>query len=388
MLSPHAPRPITGAWSLFGLDPAMTHLNHGSVGAVPLPVRRARQRITDDLERDPRGAFKQRVDTTTAARRVCAEFIGAAPESTAFVTNVTTGIAQVLHAMDFSAGDEIVTTDHGYGSIDANIAAVGRARGTVHRVAAIPLTPTDDEVVDAVLAAVTERTRLVVCDHITSSTARLFPIARIADELRRRDVPLLVDAAHVPGHLDADIDVIGADFWVGNLHKWAFAPRGTALLTVAPQWVPRMRPFVESWEHERGFPVAVEFNGTTDYTAWLAAPAGIELLRGLGVDRVRTYNAELARYGQHVLAEALGVAVDDPDPSPLAMRLVRLPYRADDHSAANRVEAAIRERLRTELAVTAFDGSAVLRIAAQVYNTTADYHRLARELPTLLKTLD
>src|SRR5690606_37908993 len=116
-------------------------------------------------------------------------------------------------------------------------------------------------------------------------------------ELRRREVPVLVDAAHAPGMLDVDVASVGADFWLGNLHKWAFAPRPTALLAVAPEHRTSLRPAVVSWEQPHGFPTAHEFTGTLDYTAWLAAPAGVHLLRTLGAERVRAHNNELAAQG-------------------------------------------------------------------------------------------
>lgn len=383
-----APEPLPGARSLFTLDPEMTHLNHGSLGAVPLPVRRAHTLVTDELEADPRGFFKDRVRRVTATRVRLAEYVGADPERTALVTNIVTGVSQVLRALELAAGDEIVTTDHGYGAVGFNVDAYARRAGVVRKVAAVPLTPTDEELVAAIGEQLTDRTRLVICDHITSATARLFPVGKLAAALREREVPLLVDAAHVPGHIDADIEGIGADFWIGNLHKWCFTPRGTAMLNVAPRWVDRMAPLMESWEHEAGFPVATEYNGTDDFTGWLAAVAGVELLADLGVDRVRRHNSELAYYGQSVLARALGVAVADDAPGPLAMRLVPLPDgvgTTDD--ASDVIEEAVRSQLRTELTVNSFGGRGVLRLAAQVYNTPADYEGLAERLPGLLERL-
>ncbi|GIG66348.1 aminotransferase class V-fold PLP-dependent enzyme [Phytomonospora endophytica] len=387
MSLPSVPAPVPGGASLFGLDPTFTNLNHGSVGAVPLTVRNRRRLITDELEHDPRGFFKSRVRRVTAARHAVAGLVGADPELTAFVTNVTTGSAVVLHSLGLRSGDEVVTTIHGYGAIGFNVDAYAPA-GVVHKVADMPLIPTDDEVVDGILAQVTDRTRLVICDHITSATARLFPIARIAAELRSRGVPLLVDAAHVPGHIPADVTALGADFWVGNLHKWAFAPRGSALLTVAPEWKDRIRPLVISWENEAGYPVAVEYNGTDDWTNYLAAPAGVELLDDLGPELVAAHNRRLAHYGLSVLSKALNVETPDAGPSELAMRLVFLPEGVGDtQEKCARIEQAVRDELRTELTVNSFGGTGTMRVAAQIYNTPADYERLADRLPALLHSL-
>ena len=47
------PSPLPGARLLFSLDPSVTHLNHGSFGAVPIGVQRAQQRLRDEVEANP-----------------------------------------------------------------------------------------------------------------------------------------------------------------------------------------------------------------------------------------------------------------------------------------------------------------------------------------------
>jgi isopenicillin-N epimerase len=376
------PEPLPGARLLFSLDPGQAYLNHGTVGVTPIPVQRAQQRLRDETEANPQRFFTRGLaDRAAHARRHLATFIGADPEGSALVTNTTSGIAVVLRTLGLGTGDEVVTTDHGYGSVNYALDAAGAHR----RVVPVPLAAAPDEVVAAVRAAVRpDRTRLVLVDLVTSSTARLLPVARIAEALRDTGVPLLVDGAHGPGALPLDVDALGADFFVGNLHKWAFAPRATALLTVARQWRARVRPVVVSWGQPAGFPTSVEEAGTLDYTAWLAAPTGLFTLRTLGVERVRAHNAALVRHGQQVVGDALGVT-DLPDPGgPLPMRLVPLPVDGDE-AAAVRLRERISDELRAEVAVNAWNGRLLLRLCAQVYNRPEEYERLAEGLPKLLR---
>ncbi|MGN9777864.1 aminotransferase class V-fold PLP-dependent enzyme [Micromonospora sp. H33] len=384
------PEPIPGARLLFSLDPSVSHLNHGSFGAVPIGVQRAQQRLRDEMEANPLRFFTAGlVDRITHTRRHLAAFLGADPDGTALVPNATTGVAVVLQSLGLKAGDEVLTTDHGYGAVGLSIGRECRRSGAVTRALRVPLDATDEEILQIVRAGLRPgRTRLLVVDQLTSPTARLLPVAAIAGVAREHGVPVLVDAAHAPGMLPATVQGIGADFWVGNLHKWAYAPRGTAVLVVAPPWRDRIEPLVVSWEQESGFPTRVEWQATMDYTPWLAAPVGVFTLRSLGLDRVRGHNAALAAYGQRVLGDALGVRPADlPDPGGpgVAMRIVPLPPGvATTLDAAQALRARIAERLAVEVAVNAWDGRGWLRVCGQVYNSAPEYERLAVSLPPLL----
>jgi isopenicillin-N epimerase len=197
-------------------------------------------------------------------------------------------------------------------------------------------------------------------------------------------VAVLVDGAHVPGMLPVEVDRIGADFWVGNFHKWAYAPRGTALLAVAPPWRDRIRPVVVSGQHDLGFPANLEWLGARDYTPWLAAPTALFTLRTLGVARVLEHNARLAGHAQRVVATALGVTAP-PAAGGLAMRVVPLPAgHATDAESAGALRRRIADELAAEVAVVSWKGRGLLRLSAQIYNHPDEYDRLAAGLRRLL----
>jgi isopenicillin-N epimerase len=384
------PAAFPGARLLFSIDPAVSFLNHGSFGAVPVAVQRAQQRIRDEIESNPVRFYGQGVvDRIIHTRRHLAGFLGADPEGSALLANTTTGISLVLQSVRLESADEVLLTDHVYGAVDLAVRRRCRRAGATVRSVPLPLGASDAEIVARLRSALRPgKTKLLVIEHLSSATAKLFPVREVLATAHEHGIPVLVDAAHVPGMLPVDVSALGADFWIGNLHKWAYAPRGTALLSVAPPWRRRIEPLVVSWEQEEGFPLAVEYQGTIDYTPWLAAPIGLFTLRTLGWEAVRAHNGALAAYGQQVVGAALGVGPADlPEPGDpeISMRVVPLPAGLATNSAeATALRQYIADKLATEVQVSSWNGRGLLRLSAQVYNRADDYDRLAERLPAAL----
>ena len=374
-------RPAAEAWSL---DPAMRHLNHGSFGAVPIPAQERQNRLRAEMERAPLVWFPALPERIAAARAEIAAFLGVAPGDLALVPNASAGISTVYAALPRRRGGEIVVTDHGYGAVTMGAERLARRWGGRVRTAAVPLDADEDQAYEAVLAEVGEATDLIVVDHITSATARRMPVERIGAEARRRGVPLLVDGAHAPGLIAAAPAGVPCDFWVGNLHKWGCAPRGTAALVARGPLREQLHPLVDSWGAAEPYPERFDQQGTIDATGYLAAPASLEFIeRTWGWDGARRYMADLADYGAHVIGAAFAEVGADPGPVDVGMpvpgmRLVRLPDGLGDHRvAADELRDRVARDLGVEAAFTSFRGNAYMRVSAHVYNTAADYEHFA-----------
>ena len=377
------------------LDPEITYLNHGTVGATPRVVLEAQQawqrrieaqpasflfrelmRLTPDAPGAPRLLLRRTADTVGA-------FIGARGDDLVFVDNASTGINAVLRSLALEAGDEIVVLDQAYGAVVLTARFVTRAVGAKVVTVATPFPVEGDPGVayaDAVERALTPRTRLAVLDHVSSETALTLPVAAMIARCRALGVPVLVDGAHVPGALPLDITALGADWYVGNLHKWAFAPRACGFLWVAPAHRAAMHPPVISWGLDVGLAQEFEWTGTRDPSALLSAPAGLDFMHDvLGLEAMRTWNHDLVWRMAHVLAARWGRAWTTPEAMVGCMASVPLPARLDalGEAAAPALKDWLLHERRIEAQVHAIRGRLHVRLAAQVYNDESDFERLA-----------
>lgn len=363
----------------FGLDPDVTHLNHGAFGVAPAAVRDAAAAWRARAERNPHRFNRVELPGLVAAARVrAAAFLGADPGRCGWVRNVSEGTSAVLGSLDLRAGDELLLGEHGYGAVRIALARHAARAGARVTEASFPAGAGDAEVTAAYAAACTPRTRLAVVDRITSPTAAVLPVAAVAAAVRDRapGAVVLVDAAHAPGQLDDDIAALGADHWVGNLHKWAYTPRGSAILWSRPG--ADVTPGVLSWQLEQGYAASFDYPGTWDYAGWLAVPDGLDYWAALGGwDAVARLGALAAR-GQAAVAAALGTDLSGLPPVPApAMRLVPLPAGAvTSPGQASALYGALSAR-RVEAAPVLAGGRGYLRVAAAPYNTPGDYERLA-----------
>ena len=372
----------------FLLDPSWDFLNHGSFGACPRPVLEAQRRNQEELEAQP-VAFLVRTlpERLEALRRRFGAFLGADPAGLAFIQNATTGIASVLGSVPLQPGDRVLTTSHRYYAVRRALDRAAAAGGWAVDEAPLPAVVLDDDgVIEAIFDKVTPKTRLLVVDALTSPSALRLPVERICALARQRGILTLVDGAHAPGHVPVDLGALGADWWVGNLHKWLCAPKGAALLWAGEAHRGATHQAIPSHGYQLGLHAEFDWPGTFDPSAWLASGAALDLHEAWGGPALMAANHALAGYGQRQIAAALGVEpphADSPDRYG-AMAALRLPLPAAQ--ARPLYDALVKRRF--ELPIQPFAGEVWLRISAfSPYNVPDQYDRLAALLPSLVRGL-
>lgn len=369
-----------GLRPLWPLDPEVTYLNHGGYGVPPREVMAAQGVWRDRVEANPT-RFMTR-EYPTAIRRAAADlasYLHASADDLVFVDTTTTGINAVLRSLELAPGDEILITSLAYGAVSNAARYVADRTGAVVVEVAIPLPLTDTGVIlSAVAACLSPRTRIAIFEHIASRSALLLPVQALVAQARAAGALVLIDGAHAPGQIPVDLPSYGADFYVGNAHKWLLAPRSCAFLWAHRAVQERIHPLAISHGYGKGFTAEFDWIGARDPSAFLCVSAAIAVHERLGGTALMQRNAELAGEAARFLVKTWNTHLGGPPAAFAAMATVRLPgtLPATDQQATQ-LRICLADEHRIEAVIVAYAGALWLRLAAQAYNELADYQRLA-----------
>ncbi len=393
-----------GEWIL---NEGVTFLNHGSFGSCAREVLEYQFELKLALERDPVQFMLRRLEELLdAGREALGELIGADYEDIAPVGNATMGVNAVLRSTELETGDEILITNHGYNACNNAARFVADRCGGRVVVVVVPFPAgSEDEVVGSIVDGVSERTRIAVVGHVTSSSGMVFPIRRIVRALAERGVDTLVDGAHGLGQVDVDVQDIGAAYYTGNCHKWLGAPKGAGFLYVRKDRQGGVRPTVISHaanakrRNRSRFLMEFDWMGTGDPTAFLSVGKAIEFISRLhedGLPGLMARNHALVVAGRRLLMERLGIDACCPDEmlGAMASMLVGrdegdrelVEPRKPDITPVSRLQERLYGEFNVEVPVFEFpnDLDRCLRISAYAYNGIEDYERLAEALEICL----
>jgi isopenicillin-N epimerase len=382
---------------LWTLDPEVVYLNHGSFGACPAYVLEKQQEYRQCLEKEPVRFLMTEVETLLdASRRKVTRFMNADPGDVVFVQNATSGVNTVFRSLHFEPGDEILFTNHIYGACRKTLEYIRFRTGAklVEAVYPFPL-ESPGQIVEAVIAKVSPRTRIALIDHITSATALIQPIEILVKELQARGIDVMIDGAHALGSIPLDVETLGAAYYTANCHKWLCAPKGAAVLHVRKD---RQKPICPLTISHAGYD-AESFTerffwpGTWDPSAFICVGAAIDYMESLmpgGWPAIMQHNRDLCLESRRMICDTLAIPLPCPDSMIASMASFPLPVSKDekpmDYKSINALQEKLFDRYRIEIPVWNWNcpESRLTRIAVQLYNDAEQYRLLADGLKDCL----
>ena len=302
--------------------------------------------------------------------------LDADPEGFVFPRNTTEAMNFVANGLELSAGDEVVVTDHEHIGGYKPWELICTRRGASLVTASLP-TParSSHELLEAVLAALTPRTRVLALSHVTFTTGTMLPISELARECRDRSIVFAVDGAHPPGMLRVRLRDLGGDFYASSPHKWLLAPQGTGLLYMTSEWRTRLWPTLASggWDDLDLGAQRLNHFGTFDESRLAGLLAAVEFHGVLGVDRIEDRVRHLRTLLLAGLKSLPGVEIASPEDETLSSAMVS--FRMDGvDSLALQAHLSRTAKIRTRV-IGEYDYG-WMRLSTHIYNRPSDLDRV------------
>jgi len=280
-----------------------TYLNTVSLGQLSRRSRSAVNRFLDLwTERGASAWYSYWLAEVDGLRREFARLIGASPDEVAIMPNISSALAAVSSALDFTQRPGVVCCELDFPTLNYHFLAKA-PQGVQTRIAASP-----DHIhvpLEAFEAAVDERTALVATSRVYFTSGYIQDVGALADIAHRHGALCLVDDYQGTGQVPLDVKRTGVDILVTGGLKWLIGGPGVAYMYVRRELATSLAPTVAGWfGHRRQFefdPHSLEFRddaqrfeaGTPATAAVYAAKAGLEIINEIGPETLRRRTAAL-----------------------------------------------------------------------------------------------
>ncbi|KAJ9450691.1 putative L-cysteine desulfhydrase 1 [Diplonema papillatum] len=376
------------------------YLNAASYGATPRPVMEARAQWDKANQRNPvLWRFKMLPLRLRQAEQRLAAAIGADPSDTKIVLNANAATSGVLKALPWEAGDRMMIFSVDYDATKHACQWLTRNKGVEIVELDLPLPMSDDEILSRARDSLERMAtggdcplpRLANFCHVTSKSAWIFPAKKLTKLFHSYGVSVMIDGAQAAGHLDINIGGIGADWYVGTVHKWMYSCQGVAFLVTQPHKYACTFPLTISYFDGKGYAKEFSYYGLQDFSTWCSVIDALDFAEKAcgGFANIRRYCRSQAVRCVDILRRAWGTEPVQGTPETYGnMPIMPLPdgHGAED-SAAGKVMGYLltRHNITAFLLVHVFGGVPTLcvRCTCQIYTDDDDWERLAAAVNAL-----
>lgn len=363
-----------------------TYLNAAAVGPLSESARRATEAYVAARARVHTLGAEHFDGVLRACRQAAARLVGAAPEEIALGGNTSYGLNLAALGLPLRPGSTAVVSDREF---PANVYPWMRLQ---QQGVALEIVPTDARGLPDEARLLERLTRgdvsLFALSAVQFATGYLADVRRFGEICREYGVFFVVDAIQALGQLPLDVKALQIDVLACGGHKWLCGPFGTGFAYVRDELIERLEPHAVGWSSMRA---SQDFGALLDYRYdfvddarrfevatlplqdFAALAASLELLLGVGVERIRAHVAALLEPLVAWLAERPAVEiVSDLRPE---HRSGIFCFRPRDAQAAF---AALR---RADVHAVLREGA--IRLSPHLYNTPADLERVLGVLAEL-----
>ena len=371
----------------YNVTDRIVNLEGGYFQPMALPVlaefHRQIDRVNCDNSFYARGAYPTDVE---AARRRAAEALGAGVDEIAFTRGATEAMQSLIGGYNrLRPNDSVLYADLDYPGMQYAMKWLADRRQVRIRRIDIPEPPTPTNVVDAYVGALDSHhdVRLLLLSHISYKTGLVLPVATIVAEARRRDVDVVVDAAHAWGQIDFDLKSLGADFVGFNLHKWIGAPVGAGLLYIRKERLASIDRMMGDEDSPPDSAMSRVHSGTAHFATFLTVPAALDCHFAIGPE----YKAARLKYLRDLWVKKARELDSIDILAPDAMSAAITSFRIRGRTGSSETEQLVT-RLRDVHGIltvrrSGIAGGDCIRVTPALYNTSEDLSKFAEALARL-----
>lgn len=238
----------------FSVTRGIVNLNNGGVSPSPRIVTEAFVRYTWQQEDATAYTMWQILEPQSETiRKGLAEVFGCDAEEIAITRNASESLEILLMGMDFKSGDEILTTTQDYPRMLTTLKQRELREGLKLNLIKIPVAPNNiDDIANSFERAVTPKTKLILVSHQINLTGQINPVKKVCDMARSKGIETIVDGAHSFAQFDFKQADLGCDYFGTSLHKWIYAPKGTGMLYIKRDKIPKIWALMASEDKNKG----------------------------------------------------------------------------------------------------------------------------------------
>jgi cysteine desulfurase / selenocysteine lyase len=200
-----------------------SYLANAAISPIPIQVQNAVLEFYKENMSYGGTHWQKWIDCIEEARRRYAAFIGARLEEIAFTHSTSEGMNIIAHLLAhrghaISNDLEFPSSNLPWINRGADMTIVQSRNGTVP--------------IELIRKAVGKKTRTIITSHVQYSTGFKQDLETLSKICSEKSLYLVVNATQSIGALHFDVSKFGADFIVGNGHKWLLSSFGIGTLYI------------------------------------------------------------------------------------------------------------------------------------------------------------
>jgi isopenicillin-N epimerase len=287
----------------FSVTRGIINLNNGGVSPSPRIVTEAFVRYTWQQEDATAYTMWQILEPQSETIRTgLAEIFGCDAEEIAITRNASESLEILLMGLDLKSGDEILTTTQDYPRMLTTLRQRELREGLKLNLIKVPIAPKNtNDLATPFERAITPKTKLILVSHQINLTGQIMPVRKVCEMARARGIETIVDGAHSFAQFDFKRDDLQCDYFGTSLHKWLYAPKGTGMLYVRKEKIPKVWALMASEDKNKSDIRKFEEIGTHSAAMRLAIGEAVLFHNAIGAKRKEARLRYLSRYWMNKL---------------------------------------------------------------------------------------